>query len=145
MSRLLDPARAELLLYNASKVYGVNPTKKGNERPSVWCRTAISVILKKEGNTLKAIGEFLYKNHATILHGLAKHHDNLVYDKEYRMFFKEFEVAIKNPESSSPYILKNLRHRIHEIILTLKALGYDEQKIDEFFIECITESKLKIA
>ncbi len=145
MSRLLDPARAELLLYNASKVYGVNPTKKGNERPNVWCRTAISVILKKEGNTYMAIGEFLYKNHATIIHGLAKHHDNLLYDREYRMFFREFEATIKNPESSSPYIRNNLRHRISEIILTLKALGYDEQRIDTFFTECIAESKLKIA
>ena len=145
MSRLLDPARAELLLYNASKVYGVNPMAKGNKRLSVWCRTAISVILKKEGNTYMAIGEFLYKNHATIIHGLAKHQDNLIYDKEYRMFFKEFQVAIKNPESSSPYILKNLKYRITEIILTLKALGYDEQRIDTFFTECIAESKLKIA
>jgi hypothetical protein len=145
MSRLLDPERAEMLMYNAQKIYGVNPIAKGNERPNVWCRTAISVILKKEGNTLMSIGQFLYKNHATIMHGLAKHHDNLIYDKEYRMFFKEFEVAIKNPESSSPYILKNLKHRITEIILTLKALGYDEKRIDNFFEECIQETKLKIA
>lgn len=145
MSRLLNPERAELLLYNASKIYGVNPTKKGNERPSVWCRTAISVILKKEGNTLQAIGEFLYKNHATILHGIAKHKDNLVYDQEYALFFNEFKKTIRNPEASSPYILKNIKSRINEIILTLKALGYDEQKIDDFFNECIAESKLKIA
>lgn len=145
MSRLVNPERAELLLYNASKIYGVNPTKKGNERPSVWCRTAISVILKKEGNTLQAIGEFLYKNHATILHGIAKHKDNLVYDKEYALFFNEFKKTIRNPEASSPYILKNIKSRINEIILTLKALGYDEQKIDDFFNECISESKLKIA
>jgi len=145
MSRLLNPERAELLLYNASKIYGVNPTKKGNERPSVWCRTAISVILKKEGNTLMAIGDFLYKNHATILHGLQKHQDNLVYDKEYALFFNEFKKTIRNPEASSPYILKNIKSRITEIILTLKALGYCEQKIDEFFNECVEESKLKIA
>ena len=145
MSKLLNTERSELILYNASQVYGVNPLKTGRQRESVWCRTAISVILKKEGNTLQAIGEFLYKNHATILHGIAKHKDNLVYDKEYALFFNEFKKTIRNPEASSPYILKNIKSRINEIILTLKALGYDEQKIDEFFNDCISESKLKIA
>lgn len=145
MSRLLNPERAELLLYNAQKVYGVNPIKKGNERLNVWSRTAISIILKNEGNTLKAIGNFLFKNHTSILHGIKRHEDDLAFDKQYAMFFNDFKKEIENPEASSPYILKNIQYRITEIILTLKALGYDEQRIDEFFIECIAESKLKIA
>ncbi len=145
MSRLLNPEKAEIILYNASKIYGVNPMRSSRNRLNVWCRTAISVFLRKEGNSLSAIGDFLYKNHATILHGLNKHKDDLYYDKEYQMFFIEFSMAMKNPEESSDYILKNIKYRITEIILTLKALGYDEQKIDDFFNECVSESKLKIA
>jgi len=145
MSRLLNQGRAELILYNASKVYGVNPIQKGNERLNVWCRTAVSVFLKKEGNTFKAIGDFLYKNHATIMHGVKRHPDDLLFDKEYKMLFDEFKKTMRNPEASSPYILKNIKSRITEIVLTLKALGYDETKIDAFFEERIQETKLKIA
>ena len=109
MSRLLNPEKAEIILYNACKVYGVNPMRSNRNRLNVWCRTAISVYLRKEGNSLSAIGDFLYKNHATILHGLNKHKDDLYYDKEYQMFFIEFSMVMKNPEESSDYILKNIK------------------------------------
>jgi len=145
MSRLLNQERAELIVYNASKVYGVNPMQKNNERLNVWCRTAISVILKKEGNTFQAIGDFLYKNHATIHHGINRHPDDLIYDKVYKSFYDEFVMAMRNPETSITYVLKTNRSRIKEVVLTLKALGYDEQGINTFFEECIEETKLKIA
>jgi len=145
MAKLINQERAELLLYIASKVYGVNPLNKKNERPNVWCRTAISVVLRKEGNTLESIGQFLNKDHTTILYGVKKHQDNLTYDKEYKVFFKSFEKAYKNPEYSSPHIFKNIKNRIAEIISTLKELGYDEQSINDFFVECAEENKLKIA
>lgn len=145
MSKLINQERAELLLYIASKVYGVNALKKISQRHNVWCRTAVSVVLRIEGNTFEAIGQFLNKNHATIIHGVKKHQDNLTYDKEYKVFFKSFEKAYKNPEYSSPHIFKNIKNRIAEIISTLKELGYDEQSINDFFVECAEENKLKIA
>lgn len=145
MSKLINQERAELLLYIASKVYGVNALNKISERPNVWCRMSVSVVLRNEGNTFEAIGQFLNKNHATIIHGVKKHLDYIVFDKEYQVFFKSFEKAYKNPEYSSPHIFKNIKNRIAEIISTLKELGYDEQSINDFFVECAEENKLKIA
>lgn len=145
MGKLINPQRANLISFNASKVYCVNPMKKGRYKYSVWCRTAIAVVLREEGNSWYAIGEFLYKSHATIIYLVKKHSDHLVFDKEYKAFFDEFQTLMKKPQNSIPYLLKEISFKVAEIILTLKSLDYSNEEIDVFFEECIRETKLKIA
>lgn len=142
--QLLNQDRADYVLYNASKVYNTNPLLKTKKRYAVWCRIAISRILRNEGNTLNSIGAFIKKDHPTVLHYLKSHDDFLKYDKEYKMLFTKFEIVLGNQNNSQDFLLNIISERVHYSIETLQALSYDWDFIENYIKECINTSKTKL-
>lgn len=142
---LLNPSRADFLLYNASIVYKANPLDKCRTQNNTWSRAAIATILKQEGNTYQSIGLFLNKDYTTVLYYVSHHKDNLFYDKEYARLFERFTKNLNNANNSKEFLMNSIVESVHHSTQTLLTLGYDWDFIEPYLKTCIESSRLKIA
>lgn len=143
--KIFNQERADYILINAQIIYQVDLFGDKNNRYSVWCRSAISKIMKEEGFKIKMISNFLNKDHSTILYGLGKHEDNLQFDKEYKLLFDEFVLIIGDSQKNRDYLLNNFFSKIYHSTVELKENGFDVEFIEDYIQDCFQQTKLKIA
>ncbi len=136
---LKNPTVAVQLLQIASIVYKTNPLEVKRSNINVMARTAISVQLRKNDETFDAIGEFLNKDHTSIVHCVSKHDDRMQYDKEYSYYYYEFLKNIENTLSPKQIIFAEMRHQIQRISQDLITLGYNWNEIADHWKQCVNE------
>lgn len=123
--------------FDAAKiVYQVNPMDKSRNRFNVFARCAISVQLRNYGESLLSIGQFLHKDHASILHGLNKHQDRLKYDKEYNYLYDKFLKQIDPssiPEIKEKVVDDHIKAMAAVITNNLITAGFDAIEIMNFW------------
>lgn len=143
MNILLTDSRADSLFRNASEIYACRPLNKSRERHTVWARVAISVILKQEGYSFPSIGRFLGINHATVMHHLRRHKDNLEFDREYKVLFDKFNYCVARKTLNRKELLNDVELKINEALLSLSAIGYDESESKNHLLASIEKAQLK--
>jgi len=143
MNILLTDSRADSLFRNASEIYACRPLHKNRERHTVWSRVAISVILREEGYSYPSIGLFLGINHATVMHHLKRHQDNMHYDREYKTLFDKFKYSVARKTLTRTELLGDVNLKINEALLSLKAIGYDDPQSKSYLLSSIEKAQLK--
>jgi predicted transcriptional regulator len=143
MNLLLNDSRADSLFKNASEIYASRPLNKNRQRHTVWSRAAISVILREEGYSYHSIGLFLGINHATVMHHFKRHKDNLVYDREYQVLFDKFRISVSRNTLNRIQLLGEVDINIKEALLSLGAIGLNENESEEYLLSSIKKSQLK--
>jgi hypothetical protein len=125
----------EYLFQKANLICNTDCMNSDRKRYSVFARNFVFVEMNKKNESLTNIGKKFKKNHATVIHGLARHKDLLQYDKEYKAMHEQFMLEISN----TTYFLeqrKTFKEKITNIILELKEINFTENQIIDFFNEC---------
>lgn len=129
----INRVKANYLSDIAKKIYLVDPRSTVRNRWNVYARCAISVQLRKDGECFEGIGNFLNKNHASIMHGVKLHDDRMIYDKEYKELYNSFLLEINEPVNLEKAISDELRFRASCITKELISEGLDAIEIMNFW------------
>jgi hypothetical protein len=114
-----------------NKVFETNIMKKERTRSLVEARMVYAKIIRDRGNTLKSIGEYLSKDHTTIIHyitqieSLMKQDERLLnnYIKASELFLQDKEVPVEN------LTVKNLHLKIESLNIQLEHLITERSKV----------------
>lgn len=89
--REIDPDRGPHLIMAMESLLGERLTAPTRKRMVVNARYIVAYQMRAEGFTLKAIGNLLDKDHATIMHGIGKMMDIMAYSRSYPQEFELFK------------------------------------------------------
>lgn len=140
----INIAKANYLSDIAEKIYLVDPRSKIRNRFNVYARCAISIQLRKDGECFEGIGNFLNKNHASIMHGVNKHDDRMIYDKEYKELYNSFLLEINIPINLEKSINDDINFKAACITKELISVGLDAIEIMNFWEDCYDNEMNKI-
>lgn len=126
----------------AKEVYNADPVSSKRIVKNVWARSAVAVILRSFGFSYTKIGDIFRKDHATIMHCVRKHADNLIFDKEYRDVFLKFEAKVNRLNLKNQLHIEYIRERMTELSVDLFNLGHDIDSATNIFSDCVNEARL---
>lgn len=121
----------DLLKGIVEDAFGVKLTKQRRNREIVDCRKIFSKILRERGYTFKSIGNYLYKDHSTIIHYSDEASNLIKTDKKILDLY--IDCRNKFLENREPIVLHTDRDLVRET-LSLRnqmdelLLKYDEIK-----------------
>jgi hypothetical protein len=111
---------------------------KGRYRENVDARMVFSKILRERGHTYKSIGQYLYKDHSTIIHYIEQAPNIFKTDKKLMDFY--IECRNKFLENREPIVLHtdrdlvrevlSLRNQIDDLISQYEAIKEIEKKYE---------------
>jgi hypothetical protein len=87
---------------------------KGRYRENVDARMVFSKILRERGHTYKSIGQYLYKDHSTIIHYVEQATNIFKTDKKLMDFY--IECRNKFLENREPIVLHTDRDLVREVL-----------------------------
>lgn len=140
----INRVRANYLYAIAKKIYLVDPRSTVRNRFNVFARCAISIQLRKDGECFEGIGNFLNKNHASIMHGVKLHDDRMIYDKEYQELYNSFLLEIDESVNLEKAISDELKFKASGITKELISEGLDAIEIMNFWEDCYDTEMNKI-
>lgn len=114
-----------------NKVFETNIMKKQRTRALVEARMVYAKIIRDRGNTLKSIGDYLKKDHTTIIHYISnidflmKQDERLLnnYMKASELFMKDKEVPLED------LTIRNLHLKIESLNAQLEHLISERSKV----------------
>lgn len=113
-------------LWNGVQMHAGENELKSREPKYVEARFMFFALARERGYTIKSIGSVVGKNHATVVHGLAKHQDYIDTDQKYDAKFSEISSKLthktKTSESKAKAEIKLLLKRRRDINKQIKML-----------------------
>lgn len=128
------------LFDTATKICSGNPLTKSRKRNHVFARMLVTNELKKT-LTLTKIANIFSLNHASIVHNKKKHNDFIKFDTEYQDMFDKFNTEICKHKKFKYYYCQNAVQSVKNINQDLYDLNFTEAEIENFWKECLNESK----
>jgi IS30 family transposase len=141
IKELKNLTQAYHLIAIAKQVYNADPMIKTGNRMNVFARTAISVQLLANGEKNQYIGDFLNKDHSTIIHIVKQHPDRLKYDQEYKELYFKFLAEIGKSANHEQLTRNEVKFQVSRLTKELLKLNFSFDEITTFWQNTINECK----
>lgn len=104
----------DMLKEIVESAFGVNLLKPNRQRDVVDCRMVFAKIIRERGHTYKSVGNYLYKDHSTIIHYVEQASNLIKTDKK----MLDLYISCRNKflENREPIVLHTDRDLVREVL-----------------------------
>ena len=114
----------QLIYESITQSSGINLKTKSRKREVVWARNIYFYFAKKHTKaSLDKIGKTVDKDHATVLHGIKRYHDNIIYD--------DFKELVKGIKKELPHLEGEDIERLTKEELEIKMLYSNKKRLEK--------------